>query len=127
MSANGMTPPLLSICVPTYNRADRLRVMLQAVLPQVAEHSPEVELWISDNASSDETAKVIEESKHLGPFNYSRNSTNIGLISNLIKCATELARGEFVWLLGDDDLLCPNGLSHVVRALRENRALQLIN
>jgi glycosyltransferase involved in cell wall biosynthesis len=126
-SSKFMTTPLLSICVPTYNRPDRLRVMLQAILPQVADCSDKVELWISDNASTDDTAQVVEESKRLGPFRYSRNATNIGLISNLIRCATELAQGEFVWLLGDDDLLCPNALSRIVSALEVNRGLELIN
>lgn len=121
-----MTQPLLSICVPTYNRADRLRVMLQAVLPQVAEHSDRVELWISDNASTDETSRVIEDARRLGPLNYSRNDTNLEIVGNVIKCAAELARGEFVWLLGDDDLLLPGAVSLVLGHLETRRELPAI-
>src|SRR6185295_11152669 len=113
--------PFLSICIPTFNRADRLRVSLQAVVPQVAEHLDEVELWISDNASQDETPVVVEEAKALGDFNYSRNQSNIGLVSNVIKATTELARGEFVWVLGDDDLLRPDAVTRVLEALKRNR------
>jgi glycosyltransferase involved in cell wall biosynthesis len=122
-----MATPRLTICVPTYNRADRLRVMLQAALPQVAELGERVELCISDNASTDHTRQVVDEARNLGPFNYSRNETNIGLISNLIKVTTELAQGEFVWLLGDDDLLRPHALERVLKALEANRHLDLIN
>jgi glycosyltransferase involved in cell wall biosynthesis len=118
--------PLLSICVPTYNRAHRLRVMLQTVLPQVAEHADKVELWVSDNASSDQTPKVVEEARRLGPLNYSRNETNLGLVSNVIKAATELARGEFVWVPGDDDLLRPHALARVLKQLEANRHLDLL-
>src|SRR4030095_6701459 len=100
--------PLLSICIPTYNRAERLRVMLQAVLPQVAAHADKVELWISDNASSDHTPQVVADAHVLGPLQYSRNSSNLGIVGNLITLTSELARGEFVWGLGDDDLLRPN-------------------
>jgi glycosyltransferase involved in cell wall biosynthesis len=118
--------PLLSICIPTYNRARRLRVMLQAVLPQIAEHAGEVELWISDNASTDETQLVVEESRRLGPINYSHSDRNVGAASNVIKCAAELARGEFVWVLGDDDLLRLGALKRVLAKLEEHRELDLI-
>jgi glycosyltransferase involved in cell wall biosynthesis len=118
--------PLLSICVPTYNRAHRLRVMLEAVLPQVAEHADRVELWVSDNASPDQTPQVVEEARRLGPLSYSRNETNLGLVSNVIKATTELARGEFVWVPGDDDLLRPGAVARVVERLEANRGLDLI-
>jgi glycosyltransferase involved in cell wall biosynthesis len=101
--------------------------MLQAVVPQVADCADKVELWVSDNASTDSTSDVVEKAKGLGPIHYSRNETNLGLVSNLLKVTTELARGEFVWLLGDDDLLRPKALSRVVAALEANRDLQLIN
>jgi glycosyltransferase involved in cell wall biosynthesis len=117
---------LLSICIPTYNRADRLRVMLQAVLPQLADHGDKVELWISDNGSPDETATVVEEARSLGPLNYSCNSANIGVIPNVLKLVTELARGEFVWLLGDDDLLLPDALGRVLSRLEAHRSLDTI-
>ena len=121
-----MPTPLLSICVPTYNRAERLRVMLEATLPQVAELADRVEVWVSDNASPDHTPRVVEEARRLGPLNYSRNEANIGLVANVIKCATELARGEYVWVPGDDDLLRPKALARVVERLEAARGLELI-
>jgi glycosyltransferase involved in cell wall biosynthesis len=118
--------PLLSICVPTYNRAARLRVMLQAVLPQVAKHPDQVELWVSDNASPDETASVAESARILGPFGYQRNDTNLGAVRNTLKLTLQLARGEFVWVLGDDDLLRPNAVAGVLGAIAAHRELDLI-
>ena len=118
--------PLLSICVPTYDRAHRLRVMLEAVLPQVAEHSDKVELWVSDNASPDDTPRVVEEARRLGPLHYSRNASNMGVIANIIRLTNELARGEFVWVLGDDDLLMPGALARVIASLEARAELDAI-
>jgi len=101
--------------------------MLQAVLPQVAAHADKVELWISDNASPDHTPQVVAEAQSLGSLQYSRNSTNLGIVANIITLTNDLASGEFVWVLGDDDLLRPNALARVLTALEENRELDLIN
>lgn len=111
-------PPLLSICVPTYNRAPLLRVMLEALLPQVAAAGPEVELCISDNASTDATPEVIGQAQALGPFRHSRNASNLGPIGNFHRVANELARGEYVWVLGDDDLVRPGAVARVLEVLR---------
>ena len=63
-----MTPrPLLSIAVPTYQRAAMLRVMLQALLPQEAELRDRVEVCIGDNASTDSTADVVESERDPQP------------------------------------------------------------
>jgi hypothetical protein len=101
-------------------------VMLQAVLPQVAEHSDIVELWISDNASTDDTPGMIEAAKALGPFQYSRNRSNLGAVQNILRLTTELARGEWVWALGDDDLLMPGALSRVVAQLQASPELDAV-
>lgn len=117
--------PLLSIGIPTYNRASRLRVMLQAILPQVAEYADKVELVVSDNASDDDTSRIVEEARSLGPVRYSRNESNIGIIANVIKLPTELANGEFVWVLGDDDLVYPGALTRVLNQLQAHPELDL--
>jgi glycosyltransferase involved in cell wall biosynthesis len=121
-----LVKPLLSICVPTYNRSSLLRVMLQAALPQVKECGDRVELWISDNASPDDTQEVVEASRPLGPSQYSRNHRNLGFIGNILKLTTELAQGEYVWLVGDDDLLFPGAVARVISTLEANRNLDIV-
>ncbi len=94
------SPPLLSICIPTFNRAGLLDVCLASILPQVAQYSTEVECVISDNASSDATQETIRKYQERFPLTRcSRNETNIGIIGNITKVASELARGQFVWLI----------------------------
>ncbi len=116
-------PPLVSICVPTCNRAPLLRVMLEAILPQVAAAGDEVELCVSDNASSDATAEVIALAQAIAPFRHSRNPTNLGPIANFHRLANEMARGQYVWMLGDDDLVRPGAVARVLEALRANADL----
>ncbi len=117
-------PPLLSICVPTYNRAAMLRVMLEAVLPQVAQAAPEVELCLSDNASPDETPEVVRAAQAICPFRHARNATNLGPIRNLDRVTNEMAQGEYVWVLGDDDLVRPGAVRRIVAALRDHPDLE---
>lgn len=113
-------PPLLSICVPTYNRAPLLRVMLGALLPQVATAGEVVEVCVSDNASTDETPEVIRQAQGIAPFRHSRNPQNLGPILNVHRVANEMAQGQYVWVLGDDDLVRPGAVERVLQALRDN-------
>ena len=117
-----MTPrPLLSIVVPTYQRAAMLRVMLQALLPQAAELRDRVEVCIGDNASTDSTADVVHEAMRLNSgavVRLVRRERNLGAIRNLVHGATEDACGDFVWAIGDDDLVTPGTVRRLCDALR---------
>ena len=121
----GTNPPLLSICVPTYNRAKFLRVMLQALLPQVAELQDQVEVWIIDNASPDDTQEVLRESEALGPFHNIRNDENIGPLRNVLKGPCELATGKYVWVIGDHNLMVPGAIRQLVSTLNSQPELRL--
>jgi len=109
--------PLLSICIPTYNRAHFLRVMLEALLPQAAAFPGAVEVCVLDNASTDATPQVLEAARRLAPLRCVRNATNIGPNRNIIKGPVELAAGEFVWVLGDHNLMMPDALARILAAL----------
>lgn len=131
MSAGNPTPgesagPLLSICVPTYNRADLLGPMLEALLPQAATEGDRVEVWVSDDGSTDGTRRVVESAQRLGPALCSWNSSNTGFLPNVLKCVSSLARGEFVWVLGQHNLLMPGALRNVVEAVAAHRSLDAL-
>jgi glycosyltransferase involved in cell wall biosynthesis len=70
--------PLLSICIPTYNRADILDKSIASIVTQPEFYSGDVELVVSDNASDDNTEEVVKkyQKKHKNIF-YSRNNKNI--------------------------------------------------
>lgn len=110
--------PLLSICVPTYNRAHLLEQMLRSLVPQVKAFSPEVELIVSDNCSPDNTREVVEQASKWGPIRYHRNAQNEGAPWNILRLTNELAEGEFGWILPDDDIVRPDGVARVLAVLR---------
>lgn len=115
--------PLLSVLVPTFQRASLLRVMLQALLPQASECDDLVEVCIADNASQDDTTAVVAAARAANPratVRYLRREQNLGPVRNYVLCATEQARGEYIWALGDDDLLLPGALQRICAALRAN-------
>lgn len=55
-----MCKPLLSICIPTYDRAELLRSALLSLAPQVKEMADEVEVIISDNCSTDSSKGAVD-------------------------------------------------------------------
>ena len=108
-----LTKPLLTIAIPTYNRARCLKELLHDLIDQVKDE-PRIELMISDNASPDDTSSVVRDFIARGlPACYIRNSENIGADANFLQCF-EKARGKYVWLFSDDDLIVPGGLKKIL-------------
>lgn len=111
---------LLSIAIPTYNRAEFLDKELECLVPQLEDLRESVELLISDNCSNDETQSVIKEyeSKYPGIIKYYCQPQNIGGEANndflISKC-----QGQYILLLGDDDLLSPNLLAILLPYLQK--------
>lgn len=105
--------PLLTIAIPTYNRAWCLRELLPILAGELKDE-PRVELIISDNASPDETPSVVQDFVARGlRVHYVRNTQNIGSDANFLQCF-EQARGKYVWIFGDDDILVPGGLAKIL-------------
>ena len=117
---------ILSICIPTYNRARYLKELLDILIPQLDRiHSDNVELIISENCSTDETFDLCKSIARPS-VRFWRNEINIGGDRNFLKCIQE-AKGEYVWLIGDDDIVDQCGVDHVVDGLRsEAPALMIV-
>jgi glycosyltransferase involved in cell wall biosynthesis len=112
--------PFLSVCVMTYNRAATLRETLDSILPQAAE-LPEVEVLVSDNASADDTERVVRDYCARYPvLRYSRNPQNVGFDGNVIACI-ENAQGEYVAFCSDDDIAPPGLIAGILKDLVEAR------
>ena len=113
--------PLLSICIPTWNRSKFLRISLESFLEQIKDIDiSELELYVSDNCSDDDTPNVVQEyiARKL-PITYNRNETNIGAAGNFRKCM-EWASGKYILLLGDDDILKPGAVKLILDVIRNN-------
>lgn len=113
--------PILSICIPTYNRADILRNNLKIISEQLNENrTNEVEIIVSDNCSPDNTQEVVANMQKLGlPIEYNRNAENIGADGNFLK-SMNIASGKYVYLLGDDDFFAPNAIGRLLEILRDH-------
>ena len=112
--------PLLTIAIPTFNRAAQLRALLQVLEPQIAAH-PEVEVFVSDNASTDGTPGVVEAAvRHFAAggatLRTHRHAFNVGSDANFAFCFAQ-AEGHFFWMCGDDDLIVPDAVSEVLALL----------
>src|SRR5579859_7609105 len=119
LQSTGVTKPLLTIAIPTYNRAPYLKELLLVLFDQLLDE-PRFELMISDNATSDETPAVVDEFVKQGlQLRYIRNQTNIGPDANFLQCF-EKARGKYVWILGDDDLVLPGAIALVLSSLSQD-------
>lgn len=118
-----MAAELLSICIPTYNRAPLLKDILRVFIHQMAEDglpAGDVTFYISDNASTDKTPQVVEAVRKQGvPLVYSRNESNLGISRNLLKVIS-MGKGRFIWTVGDDELICPEALANILRVLRQH-------
>jgi glycosyltransferase involved in cell wall biosynthesis len=113
---------LVSIGLPTFNRASSLRKAIESVLRQ---DYKDMELIISDNASSDETQTVCEEyASRDKRVRYLRQPSNCGMTANFREVLAH-ASGEYFMWLSDDDWLGSSYISRCVRELedRENTVL----
>ncbi len=99
-----MSGALVTVGIPTYNRVALLE---RAVRSALAQHGVELEVIVSDNASTDETAKLCDElAASDARLRVVRHETNIGAEANF-RTVLEAARGELFMWLADDDWIDP--------------------
>ena len=114
--------PLISVAVPAYRTPEKfLAQMIDSLLAQTYGNW---ELCIANGSPEDSAMKkVLEEyTKKDSRIRVSELTENKGIAGNT-NAALEMAQGEFVGLLDHDDLLAPNALYEIVRALDEDRNL----
>ncbi|MFO1488664.1 MAG: glycosyltransferase family 2 protein [Verrucomicrobiota bacterium] len=119
-----MTPPKVSVCIPTYNYARYLPEAIESILNQ---NFTNFELLIIDDCSKDNTAEVVQryaaqDSRVL----FSVNSPNVGMVNNWNLCL-QRARGEYIKYVFGDDVLCSrDALSKMMEPLAQNPSVSLV-
>ena len=111
---------ILSICIPTYNRAATLPNCLNSILISKRKTNLKFEICISDNASNYNVKKIIKPFEKKLNIRLNRNKKNLGYAVNLLK-SVSMAKGEFVWCIGDDDLLAPKALKKINSLILKNK------
>lgn len=110
---------LLTLCIPTYNRAAVLDGNLQAIYKQIKGKNLPIELIVSDNCSTDNTQAIVNNWINNGmSVNYIKNETNIGMDGNFAQCYRK-AIGKYVLVLGDDDYLIDGKLEKLLGYLNK--------
>jgi glycosyltransferase involved in cell wall biosynthesis len=95
----------LSICIPNYNRGKYLNNCLHSILLAKSLSDLKFEICISDNGSKENILKIINHYRKKGlQINFKKNKKNLGFGINFLK-VVKMAKGEFIWLIGNDDLV----------------------
>ncbi|QRY65800.1 glycosyltransferase (plasmid) [Ensifer sp. PDNC004] len=98
----------VSIIVPTYNRAQFLPAAIDALLPQIAGDD---EIVVVDDGSTDETMDVLSR---YGDRISVLNQENAGK-ARALNAGLQQSTGQYVWIVDDDDIVCPTALSDLLR------------
>ncbi|NPD91001.1 glycosyltransferase family 2 protein [Xylanibacter muris] len=122
--------PIISICIPTYNRPDALKACIQSIVGNKY-YCDDIEIVVSDNASESNDIDIVMEefqSKYKGII-YNKNEKNIGGEANFIKVLS-LGTGEFLKILNDYSSVTEEGLGYllsIVKKHREDKAMLFFN
>lgn len=114
--------PLLSICIPTYNRASLLETALESIVSDpVFQETDKVEIIISDNCSPDNTQEVGLKYQALYPdkIRYIRLSEPVTGDENFIRVLNE-GKGKYLKLNNDRVFFKENTLSETINLLENN-------
>ncbi len=110
--------PLLTVCIPAYNRASLLAPLLESVLSQ---HFSDFNVLICEDGSPERAAiaGVVQsfQQRHPERIRYEENTTNLGYDGN-IRRLVERASGQYCLFMGNDDLMCTGALAAIAAAIQ---------
>jgi len=116
-----MPEKILSVCIPTYNRADILDKTLSGLVSEPSFQSGKIEICISDNASTDNSETIVKNyTKKYSNIIYSRNTENTGVADGNFPKAAALGTGSFIKLLNDYAYFIPEELDKMIGFIEGN-------
>lgn len=117
---------VLSIVLPTYNRAEILKFTLSILVPQMEEVLEDVELVICNNASTDETKETLiefhDKYNYVKIINYEEHLD----IGNSIARSIANASGDYFLLWSDDDIPAPFMIKMYLNAIKNNSGVACV-
>jgi glycosyltransferase involved in cell wall biosynthesis len=126
MKINRNFPSLkLTIAIPTFNRYEYLKNNIKRILPQISIIDC-VELLIIDNASTDNTAEFCKLLSDEGKIKYIRLEENRGMSESQYHCFKR-SKGEYLWILSDDDYAESYSVEYVLESVNTNLDLYAFN
>jgi abequosyltransferase len=111
---------MLTVVIPTYNRATHLSRLLTALTVELEGLNGKVQFILGDNASTDHTPLVINSFVvSASEVQVIRHSKNVGPDENFLYCMAAV-KSQYVWIIGDDDLPKKGVLQKIVELLERN-------
>jgi len=117
--------PVVSICVPTFNRSRYLTSLLESLSLQLEAFPYPYELVIADNASPDDTGAVVARFAEQLPIRYIRHDENIGCFAN-VQFVMMQAAGRYVIYLSDDDCLLGEPVAATIARMEADPAVAVV-
>lgn len=112
---------LLTIAIPTFNRANCLSLLLNSISEQYSEVKDSVQVIVVNNASTDDTEdQCFRWMKQIKYLKYIKNDSNIGGNPNITKCF-DIVVSPYCWIIGDDDIIQIGALKQIVEFLKKNK------
>jgi glycosyltransferase involved in cell wall biosynthesis len=112
---------MITFAIPTWNRADKLEICIKSMLDQIIDGGHrDVKISVFNNASTDNTEKVLKEYKYSFPeiISYKTGIEHVNCQESF-KQAFLMPETEYMWTFGDDDILYENGLNVVINLLKK--------
>jgi len=113
--------PLITIAIPTFNRALLLKDCILSALAQSYQH---FEVIVLDNASTDETGEILKQFQD-SRLRVVRQKSNVGLPQNWNSCLAE-AKGDYFVLVPDDDRVAPWMLERCITLFRSEPEIEIV-
>ena len=117
--------PVVSICVPTFNRSRYLTSLLESLAVQLEAFPYTYELVIADNASPDDTGAVVARFAEQLPIRYIRHDENIGCFAN-VQFVMMQAAGRYVIYLSDDDCLLGEPVAATIARMEADPGIAVV-
>ncbi len=119
-SDRAASAPLVSVVIPTLDRPDYLRAALRSVIEQTWSN---LDIVVQDNASATSQADLV--AAFADPrIRFFRNETRLNQTQNMVT-ACQKARGDYIAVLGDDDVWHPDFLRELVAPLEADGEIVL--
>lgn len=109
---------LLTIAIPTHNGAMYIQETINSVWTQLSDNL-DVEILVLDNASSDQTSEILRELVDSGVRLTTRRNKAVLPPNENFRLAVEMSKGDYVWLLADDDVIIPGGVELMLKIIVE--------
>lgn len=112
---------ILSICIPTFNRINHIKRLIEFLLQEVnIINTKDIEVIISNNCSDDGTTFFLNSLPSYDWLKIYNQEINIGAFNNfqfLLKCS----KGEYYWMPGDDDYLKTGIIRDLLRIINSEK------